>query len=286
LLSFSVGNTKEVPDLNLVVFYYQVGSAEFTWSSRPYRGPEKSPASLKAHALQDWSNRFLPALEIHGRRIEYQVIQGRSRRYTYFRFRPDLTLEVVLPRGRRDAGVAITQRSEWILEKYEEMQKSRRILDEHQVMFDGTFMEFLYQPVQDKEELIPDYGRHTVTVCVNERSRVTELVRRWFLKETSAYVMKKLSELAPYLSPRYRMADVREIKNWGYCTRTGRLSFSWQLIALPERLREYVVMHEVTHLEEFNHSAAFKKKLARLCPDYRQRERELDRVSPAELSYF
>ena len=118
----------------------------------------------------------------------------------------------------------------------------------------------------------------------SDRSRVTELVRRWFLRETSRYVVKKLSELAPTLPAGYKRADVREIKNWGYCTRNGRLSFSWQLIALPERLREYVVLHEVTHLEEFNHSQAFKRKLARVCPDYRQRERELDLVSPAELS--
>ncbi|MGH9919941.1 MAG: M48 metallopeptidase family protein [Nitrososphaerales archaeon] len=57
-------------------------------------------------------------------------------------------------------------------------------------------------------------------------------------------------------------------------------------MALPERLREYVVLHELTHLEEFNHSLAFKKKLARTCPDYRQREKELDYISPAELSHI
>src|SRR5438552_14521326 len=69
-----------------------------------------------------------PALELGGKRIEYQVLRGTSRRYTYFRFRPDLTLEVVLPKGRLgDAGAAISQRREWILEKYEEMRKSRRI---------------------------------------------------------------------------------------------------------------------------------------------------------------
>ena len=98
--------------------------------------------------------------------------------------------------------------------------------------------------------------------------------------------MKKLGELAPVLPASYKRADVREIKNWGYCTRSGRLSFSWQLIALPERLREYVIYHELTHLEEFNHSPAFKKKLAKLCPDFRQREKELDYISPAELSHI
>jgi predicted metal-dependent hydrolase len=229
----------------------------------------------------------LPALEIGGKRIEYLVLRGTSRRYTYFRFRPDLTLEVVLPRGRLgDAGSAISQRRGWILRKYEEMQRSRRILDDDRVMFDGRFLEIVYEEGKEKEEIMPDLDGGKVLVRASERSRVKELVRRWFLRETSRYVMKKLSDLGPTLPATYKRADVREIKNWGYCTRSGRLSFSWQLIALPERLREYVVLHELTHLEEFNHSRAFKTRLAKICPDYRQRERELDYISPAELSRF
>jgi predicted metal-dependent hydrolase len=229
----------------------------------------------------------LPALEIGGKRIEYQVLRGTSRRYTYFRFRQDLTLEIVLPWGRLgDASSAISQRREWILKKYEEMQRTRRILDDNRVMFDGRFLEIVYEEALDKEEILPDLVEGKVVVRASERSRVRELVRRWFLRETSRYVMKKLADLAPILPAAYKRADVREIKNWGYCTRTGRLSFSWQLIALPERLREYVILHELTHLEEFNHSAAFKRKLARTCPDYRQREKELDYISPAELSHI
>jgi predicted metal-dependent hydrolase len=229
----------------------------------------------------------LPALEIGGKRIEYLVLRGTSRRYTYFRFRPDLTLEVVLPRGRLgDASSAISQRREWILKKYEEMQRTKRILDESRVMFDGRFLEIAYQEAGEKEEILPDPERGAVLVRASDRSRVTELVRRWFLRESSRYVVRKLEELAPILPGAYKRADVREISYWGYCTRKGRLCFSWQLIALPERLREYVVLHEVAHLEEFNHSPAFKRRLAQLCPDYRQRERELDYVSPAELSYL
>ncbi len=227
----------------------------------------------------------MPALEIGGRRIEYLVLRGTSRRYTYFRFRPDLTLEVVLPRGRLgDAGAAISQRREWILQKYEEMQNTRRILDDKRVMFDGKFLEIVYEECLEKEEILPDPDHGTVVVRASDRSRVRELARRWFLKETSRYVVKKLSDLAATLPANYKMADVREIKNWGYCTRNGRLSFSWQLIALPERLREYVILHELTHLEVFDHSPAFKRRLAKTCPDYRQRERELDYISPAELS--
>ncbi|MDA4118583.1 MAG: M48 family metallopeptidase [Thaumarchaeota archaeon] len=226
----------------------------------------------------------MPVLEIAGRRIDYVVTRGRSRRYTYFRFRPDMTLEVVLPRGMRvDPSATIRHRAEWILKKYEEMRQTRRILDDKGVMFDGKMLEVIFQESQEREEILPDLEKGVVTVRASERPRIKELVRRWFLKETSRYVVQKLSDMSAFLPQNYRRADVREIKNWGYCTKSGRLSFSWQLIALPERLREYIILHELTHLEEFNHSAAFKRRLSEVCPDYKQREKELDLISPANL---
>jgi predicted metal-dependent hydrolase len=42
-------------------------------------------------------------------------------------------------------------------------------------------------------------------------------------------------------------------------------------------------MHELTHLKEFNHSAAFRIRLAEVCPDYKQREKELELISPTNL---
>jgi len=229
----------------------------------------------------------LPAFDLGGRRIEYTVLRGTSRRYTYFRFRPDLTLEVVVPRGGvRDIGATIGQKKAWILQTYEEMLHTKSILDDRRVMYEGRFLDIVREAVQDKEELVPDPATGKVLVRTDHPSRVTELVRRWFLKESSRYVMKRLADISSALPSNFKMADVREIRNWGYCTRTGRLSFSWQLIALPERLRDYVIFHEVTHLEEFNHGAAFKRKLAARCPDFRQREKELDYISPADLSYF
>jgi hypothetical protein len=119
-----------------------------------------------------------------------------------------------------------------------------------------------------------------VVVHTSDKKRIRELVRRWFLKESSAYVVKKVAELAARVGAKPSRVDVREIRKWGYCTREGRLSFSWQLIALPETLREYIVLHELTHLLEFNHSPAFKKRLEVVCPDFRRRERELNLVAP------
>jgi hypothetical protein len=222
----------------------------------------------------------LPHLDIGTRRIEYSVVRGASRRYTYFRFRPDMTLEVSVPRGRKvDVEAMIKERLSWIDREYARAVNAKRILGSDRVMFGGRYLRIAY--IEDaKEELVPSLTAGEVVVRASDRRRIRELVRRWFLKETSAYVVSRVRESSRLLGVRPSRVDVREIGKWGYCTRGGRISFSWQLIALPENLREYVVFHELTHLIEFNHSPAFKKRLASVCPDFRRRERELAQIVP------
>ena len=222
----------------------------------------------------------MPFVDAGPRRIEYAVVKGASRRYTYFRFRPDMTLEVILPRGRKvDVHEELKARLEWIERESERLARSRSVLGPDEVMFGGVMLKVFFSQ-SSNEGLVPDLANRELMIRATERRRIRELVLRWFLKETSAYVVRKVSEFAPTLGMRPSRVDVREIGKWGYCTRGGRLSFSWQLAALPERLRKYVVLHELIHLSEFNHSPAFHRKLRAVCPDFREREKELDSIVP------
>jgi hypothetical protein len=222
----------------------------------------------------------VPSLDLGTRRIEYSIVKGNSRRYTYFRFRPDLTLEVVIPRGRAvDVVKELMAKASWLRREYERASKTRRVLTSEEVMYGGAPLRFVYAEGPGAP-LVPNIASGQVTVHTTDWRTLRELVRRWFLKESSTYAVRRVSELAPKLGVRPTRVDVREMGKWGYCTREGRLSFSWQLAALPDRLREYVVLHELTHLVEFNHSPAFRKKLASVCPDFRDREGELDLIVP------
>ncbi|MBI3859587.1 MAG: DUF45 domain-containing protein [Thaumarchaeota archaeon] len=213
-------------------------------------------------------------------RIPYSVVRGNSRAYTHLRFRPDLTLEVVLPRGKAaDPEEAIRSQLGWVKREYERMSRTRRVLGRDEVLFDGAYLRLVFEE-SSEDRLAPHIEQGVVAVRTKDRRRGRELVRRWFLKESSAYAVRKCGELAPRLGVTPSRVDVREISKWGYCTRAGRLSFSWQLAALPERLREYVVVHELAHLAEFNHSPKFTRKVASLVPDFRRREKELDLILP------
>jgi predicted metal-dependent hydrolase len=55
---------------------------------------------------------------------------------------------------------------------------------------------------------------------------------------------------------------------WGSCSSAGRLMYSWRLVMAPPEVLDYVAAHEVAHLVEMNHSAAYWRVVARICPDY------------------
>jgi predicted metal-dependent hydrolase len=222
----------------------------------------------------------VPFIDIGTSKIEYSVVKGASSRYTYFRFRPDMVLEVALPRrGRASPEAAIKGKLPWIRREYRRMLETKKVLGRDSVLFNGSYLRVVREEGLG-DRLVPDLARGELRVITNDGLRTKELIRRWFLKETSSYVVRRVGELAPILGVRPSRVDVREIGKWGYCTRSGRISFSWQLAALPEKLRDYVVLHELTHLVSFDHSPGFRRRLATHCPDFRQRETELDRILP------
>lgn len=74
-----------------------------------------------------------------------------------------------------------------------------------------------------------------------------------------------------------RVAIRNTRRTWGSCSRAGHLNFSYSLLFLPRHLADYVVVHELCHVREHNHSPAFWALVAGALPDYRARRAELAR---------
>ena len=79
-----------------------------------------------------------------------------------------------------------------------------------------------------------------------------------------------VGKLAAKMGIPYNRVTIRRQKTlWGSCTAKGNLSFNCLLMLLPEPVMEYVIIHELCHLKEMNHSPAFWREVAKYCPDYR-----------------
>jgi predicted metal-dependent hydrolase len=100
-------------------------------------------------------------------------------------------------------------------------------------------------------------------------------------KETARYaVRKKLESLNLFYHYSYRAVSIRNQKTrWGSCSQRGNLSFNVKILFLPERLQDYLIVHELCHLKELNHSQHFWNLVAQTIPDYAARRRELRAIT-------
>jgi hypothetical protein len=106
-----------------------------------------------------------------------------------------------------------------------------------------------------------------------ERSRDHYLAHR---EDARALLTSRTDHWSRELGYTYRRLFVRRVvSRWGSCSRNGNLSFNYKLLFLPERLVDYVVVHELCHLRELNHSPRFWALVREALPTYESLRSEL-----------
>jgi hypothetical protein len=90
---------------------------------------------------------------------------------------------------------------------------------------------------------------------------------------------KVLEYAALHQLPVRRITVRNQRSRWGSCSRRGTISLNWRLIQTPAFVRDYLVVHEIMHLKEMNHSSRFWREVERACPDYEAAEQWLKRHS-------
>ena len=105
-------------------------------------------------------------------------------------------------------------------------------------------------------------GRVTITedtIVVGGRREGFSVRLENFLKKQARMITEPLAdEMARKIDKNFKRIQIRDTKSrWGSCSSSGNISLSWRLILTPPEILEYVVAHEVAHLQEMNHSPAF-----------------------------
>ena len=81
----------------------------------------------------------------------------------------------------------------------------------------------------------------------------------------------------------HRISIRNQKTRWGSCSRKGNLNFNYKIALLPEQLADYIIVHELCHLEEFNHSKKFWNLVAKTMPDHASLRGELKK---SRLSFY
>ena len=107
---------------------------------------------------------------------------------------------------------------------------------------------------------------------------VREALERWYRRRAREEVGARLAAAAARAGASYARLAIRgQRTRWASCSDRGAMSFNWRLLLAPEEVLDYVVEHEVAHLEVMGHSPRFWALVERRCPGYRGHERWLRR---------
>ena len=211
-------------------------------------------------------------------RLSYQLIRSQKRRKTIsLHIKEDGKIVVYAPyhTPKLEIEKFINEKESWISEKLSEKEKS--IKEAEKAFLPGE--KFLYLgelfplEIQDNNSkgypLKLFFGKFILDKDHVERTK--DLFIQWYKREAK----EKIAERVDYYSKRLQLftkgIKITSAKyRWGSCSRDNRLYFSWRIIMAPLRIIDYILIHELVHIKEKNHSKRFWTYLESILPDYRK----------------
>ncbi|EKE11035.1 MAG: hypothetical protein ACD_15C00151G0013 [uncultured bacterium] len=132
-----------------------------------------------------------------------------------------------------------------------------------------------YQFVEEKYKWILDrisYFQKNKS-CIAEPNRADYIA---YKEKAREIVNKKLAYFNQFYNFSWKKIRIRNpISRWGSCSEDGNLNFSYRLFFLPEELQDYIIVHELCHLKEFNHGAEFWKLMSKTIPNSEEKRKAI-----------
>jgi len=191
---------------------------------------------------------------------------------------------------------AIQSKSAWILKKLDEMRVRGERIETARIQWkDGAAFPFLGETVivvldprhgfegggmlHTAAQALPGVPRLTLHVGLPqsaEPAQIRDVVQAWLQRQARALFDERCRHFAQRLGVRYTRLSLSSAQTrWGSATSTGAIRLNWRLVHFAMPTIDYVVAHELAHLREMNHSAAFWDVVRSVMPDYEQRRGEL-----------
>jgi predicted metal-dependent hydrolase len=210
--------------------------------------------------------------------IEF-VRVSRARRYI-LRVRPDGTLRVTVPRGgsRREAEHFVRRHETWIARERSRVRVEATPAAWHdgsEILIDGrpvTITAEARGPRDDSWRV--NYANRSV--IVRDLSDIRSAIERDMRELARQVLLPRLASLAAVHGLELGAVTIRNQRSrWGSCARNGNIALNFRLVQMPEDVRDYVLLHELMHIRQQNHSRRFWRLVEEACPDFRSAERWL-----------
>jgi predicted metal-dependent hydrolase len=225
---------------------------------------------------------------LEGMRVAY-LFQRVRRRSIGFVVGPD-GLEVRAPKWvtLKEVELGLQERGEWVLRKWAELQERQKNIRQIEWR-EGASLDYLGAPIH--LHLSPQNGRSELNdqrqlllalPHTAEASQIRDAVQAWLMREAKILFEQRLNHFAPLMGVQWQRLSLSNAgSRWGSARVDGAIRLNWRLIHLKPEAIDYVVVHELAHLQEMNHSPAFWKVVADILPDHLERRKALQKENLA-----
>lgn len=215
----------------------------------------------------------------------YQLIRSRKRKTLGIRIR-DAEVQVRAPVGvsRDEIERFVLSRSDWINRHVSRQQEQlsryqNQICQGGRVMLDGHWLMLEWQRgARSAVRQLPQQLKLTLSVRVrrDEHEAVRALLQQWFRAEAEMRLIQRCRQLAEMTGLRPASISIGSWRaRWGQCSSKGEVGLNWRLLQLEPTLQDYVILHELCHLQQMNHGPRFHALLAHHCPAHIRLRAEL-----------
>jgi predicted metal-dependent hydrolase len=227
-----------------------------------FKAPARQPAPPAVERLQ-----------IGARTVPLLIVRhSRARRYL-LRLCPNGTARVTLPRGGTlDEARRFAERNhDWLAQQFEKLEARPQRPTDWRI---GSEILLRGEPVHIESEQpgLIRFGGETLPVAdtsADLRPVIEKYLRKMAVKELPG----RVAVLTSLHGLQVNRVSVRNQRSrWGSCSRAGNISLNWRLISLPGFVRDYIILHELAHLRQMNHSHRFWQEVECLCPGFRAAE--------------
>ena len=195
----------------------------------------------------------------------------------------------------REVDAAVQEKASWVVAKLQQFKERQTEQFQNAIEWrHGAEVPFLGRTLQlcvlergvgrvHGQDLPPD---QILPVTVPPGASVTQVrdaAQVWLKKQAKALFVERLHHFAPLLGVRWLKLSLSSASTrWGSARGDGHIRLNWRLIHLPTSQIDYVVVHELAHLREMNHSPRFWETVSEVMPDYVERRKAL-RQAPVDL---
>lgn len=223
-------------------------------------------------------------IDLGARVVEYELTRSSRARFARLEIHLHRGVRVIIPKRapESEAERFIKSKARWLLRNLARFDRLAKIVPNRSFV-SGTklpllgtelTLEVLAGPpaVERRGDLL------VVSMPAPNESAVRYALEDWYQALAQEKVERRVRDLAGRFGISFRSVDISDARTrWGTCSSTGRLRFNWRLLLAPPEILDYMVAHELAHIDRKNHSPEFWARVAELHPTYGESEKWLKR---------